>query len=139
MFCPSCKKEIEDNSKFCPHCGTMQTPTSIEPTPAIEIDYSKVKVCRSCNRIIPTNAWICPNCGHMADLTQTPNPEELPKEKNGIAVAGFICSFFIPLLGLIFGCVGLSRSKKRNDKGKGLSIAAIIISIFLFISGLSTF
>ena len=44
-----------------------------------------------------------------------------------MAIAGFILSFFIPLLGLIFSILGLKRSKETNN-GKGLSTAGIIIS-----------
>ena len=53
--------------------------------------------------------------------------QEQPKS-NGMAVAGFICSFFIPLVGWIFGGIGLAKSKKLGGKGKALSIAAIIIA-----------
>ena len=49
------------------------------------------------------------------------------KNSNGFAIAGFICSFFIPLLGLIFSIIGLNKVKETNA-GKGLSIAGIIIS-----------
>lgn len=44
-----------------------------------------------------------------------------------MATAGFILSFFVPLLGLIFSILGLKKVKETN-KGKGLSIAGIIIS-----------
>lgn len=50
-----------------------------------------------------------------------------------MAVAGFVCSFFIPLLGWIFGGIGLSKSKKLNGKGRGLSIAALVIATIMFI------
>ena len=50
-----------------------------------------------------------------------------------MAIAGFICSFFSPLLGWIFGGIGLNRSIKRNGKGQGLSIAAIVIATIMFI------
>ena len=49
-----------------------------------------------------------------------------------MAIAGFVCSFFIPLLGWIFGGIGLSRSKKLDGKGKGFSISALIISTIEF-------
>jgi hypothetical protein len=49
------------------------------------------------------------------------------KETNGLAIAGFVCSFLIPLIGLILSIIGLKKSKELND-GKGLSTAGIIIS-----------
>lgn len=48
---------------------------------------------------------------------------------NGFAVAGFILSFTNCLLGLIFSCIGVGSADKYNEKGKGLAIAGIIISI----------
>ena len=35
MICPNCKKEISDDSKFCPFCGA---PTAQEKEPTIEIE-----------------------------------------------------------------------------------------------------
>lgn len=54
------------------------------------------------------------------------NNEQI-KESNNYAIAGFILSFFIAVLGLIFSIIGLKKSKVTNT-GKGLSIAGIIIS-----------
>ena len=49
------------------------------------------------------------------------------KKTNTYAIVGFICSFFVPILGLIFSIIGLNKVKEYND-GKGFSIAGIIIS-----------
>lgn len=49
-------------------------------------------------------------------------------QSNGMAIAGFVCSFFIAILGLIFSIIGLNRSKQMGGKGRGLAIAGIIIS-----------
>ena len=70
--------------------------------------------CWRCGNEVVDEAYICPNCGCLVGGRDA--VEEV-KYKNGIAVAGFICSFFIPLLGWIFGGIGLSRAKKRNGKG----------------------
>lgn len=48
---------------------------------------------------------------------------------NGMAIAGFILAFFIPILGIIFSIIGLGQCKRRGQKGRGLAIAGIIISI----------
>ena len=53
---------------------------------------------------------------------------------NGIAIAGFVCAFISPLLGWIFGGIGLSRANRRNGKGKGFSIAAIVVASVVFVS-----
>lgn len=57
-------------------------------------------------------------------------PVQQEKQSNGFAIAGFILSL-LPLLGLIFSIIGLVRSGKVGGKGRGLSIAGIILSIAL--------
>lgn len=47
---------------------------------------------------------------------------------NGMAITGFVLAFFLPLIGLILSIVGLSQLKKKNQSGKGLAIAGIVIS-----------
>lgn len=51
-------------------------------------------------------------------------------QKNGFAIAGFILSL-IPILGIIFSILGLNRAGKIGGKGRGLSIAGIVLSIAL--------
>ena len=107
MFCSHCGKQIEDNSTFCPYCGaTTGGENGGQPQGAIPATY---------------------NNGQQYQAA------EHAKGGNGMAIAGFVCSFFIPLLGWIFGGIGLSKSKKLNGKGKGLSIAALIIATIMFI------
>lgn len=70
------------------------------------------------------------------------------KRSNGLAIAGFVLALlgaltsFIPLvnifggflafLGLIFGIIGLIKSRSRGA-GKGLSIAAIVLAVVAFV------
>ena len=51
------------------------------------------------------------------------------KEYNIFAILGFICSFFIPILGIIFSAIALNQIKKDNSRGRGLAIAGLIIGI----------
>lgn len=81
-----------------------------------------MKYCMRCGSTILDEAVICPYCG-CAQGTQK------REETNGMAIAGFVCSFLIPLLGLIFGGIGLKTANKTGN-GRGLSIAGIVISIF---------
>ena len=56
-----------------------------------------------------------------------------PQRYNGVAVAGFILSFFIALAGLI----GLKQTKERGEKGRGLASAGIIISALSIVLSLA--
>lgn len=95
-----------------------------------------ITFCCNCGKELHPEAVVCPNCGvgtgkeKFISFTQN-------KEGNGMAVAGFVCSFFVPILGWVFGGIGLSRASKRNGKGKGLSIAGIAIASVMFFVNLS--
>lgn len=69
-----------------------------------------------------------------SNSTATPNkvnnPPTSPKT-NVLAVLGLIFAFFIPLIGIICSIIGLSQANKKGEKGKGLAIAGIIISVII--------
>ena len=90
------------------------------------------KYCRNCGQTISGESFVCPHCGVLV------KEEQKQTKSNVMAILGFIFSFFISLLGLIFGIIGLSKSKKEpyNGDGRGLSIAAIIISCISMIFSL---
>lgn len=105
--------------------------------------------CRNCGKNIVDGGNVCPNCGTYVQRG-TPAPTAAPKaaptaapkkekQSNGMAVAGFVLSFFSPLLGWIFGGIGLKRAEERDGAGKGLSTAALIIATANFALNLYTF
>lgn len=57
---------------------------------------------------------------------------------SGMAIAGFVLSFFCGLLGLIFSIMGLNEVKRSNGQlgGGGLATAGIVISIVNIVIGL---
>lgn len=58
-----------------------------------------------------------------------------PKKTNGMAVAGFVLSFFCGILGLIFSAVALSQIGKTGEGGKGLATAGLVLSILSMLVG----
>lgn len=89
--------------------------------------------CPRCGKRVEQNDQFCPHCGNSmfnAPMNNFSNNMYYGYQEptNGFAIAGFVCSFFIPILGIIFSCIGLSKAKQLN-KGKELSIAGLCISI----------
>lgn len=52
-----------------------------------------------------------------------------PEQWSGLAIAGFIVSFFFGLIGLILSILGLNQTRKERRKGRGLAIAGIVIGV----------
>ena len=64
--------------------------------------------------------------------TLAPRPEPTVPDAGGTnvwAIVGFVCSFFIPLLGIIFSVIALGQIKRTGERGRGLALAGLIISI----------
>lgn len=54
-------------------------------------------------------------------------------EYNNLAIIGFILAFILPPVGFILGIIALSQIKQTNEKGRGLSIAAIVLGAIFFL------
>lgn len=97
--------------------------------------------CKKCGAELDDEAVVCPKCGVATDNYQKPTGNaqsvQYVPQGNGMAIAGFVCSFFFPILGWIFGGIGLARAKQRNGKGKGFAIAALTIASVMFLIGLA--
>jgi hypothetical protein len=106
------------------------------------------KRCPHCNLVNPASAERC-DCGRsFVDGSLGANLEsrmarqthETPRT-SGMAIAGFVLSFFCTLLGLIFSILGYNECKRSNGvvSGKGFAIAGIVISIANVVIGLLWF
>ena len=91
-----------------------------------------MKFCQRCGAQLTDDAAFCPNCGSPAQRAND-GYEVVPNQTNGFAIAGLACSFFSPLLGWIFGGIGLNRANRMNGSGRGMSIAAIVIASIMFV------
>jgi Tfp pilus assembly protein PilE len=71
----------------------------------------------------------------------TPYPPTVPTRTgtSGMAIAGFVLSFFCGLLGLIFSILGYSECKRSGGTlgGAGLALAGIIISCISLVGTVS--
>ena len=94
--------------------------------------------CRKCGKYIPDDSNVCPYCGEDVIAGSRPNED---KQTNGMAIAGLITAFISPLLGWIFGGIGLKRANNGYG-GKWIAILALVIatanfaySMYMFATG----
>ena len=110
--CEECGNEMSDRAKACPNCGRE----------------NNFIFCRECGKKISNKAFICPDCG-CAINANTVNTNNTEDDKHGIAIAGIICSFLVPILGLIFGIIALNANKGKSNSSKTMGLVAVIVSI----------
>lgn len=59
---------------------------------------------------------------------------------NGLVIAGFVCAFLVPIVGLILSIIGMVQINKNGGKSKGMAIAGIIVSVVVMVlNGLLVF
>ena len=104
--CPKCGAQLSDEDDYCYFCGSPYKDLEIGAKDEEEIKFREEK---DDNFYYQTEA------------------------RNGFALAGFILSFFSPIVGFIFSVIGLNKSKDMKGLGRGQAIAGIIISIANFI------
>jgi hypothetical protein len=66
--------------------------------------------------------------------TSYPPPPEPPRSTNGLAIAGLILAFLMAPIGLILSIVGLVQAGRRGQKGKGLAIAGVVVSLLSIVT-----
>ena len=52
---------------------------------------------------------------------------------NGLVIAGFVCAFLVPIVGLILSIIGMVQINKNGGKSKGMAIAGIIVSVVVMV------
>lgn len=143
-FCTNCGKPIDEKAKFCPECGAKQN-ISAEETATVTEEVAVAasqnvaenaapvegqasnKFCTYCGGSVHKDAVICVHCGCKIEAKE---PAVESKKNCGFAIAGFVLSLLVPILGLIFSCLAMNKIKKEPYlAGKGFAVAGIIISI----------
>ncbi len=128
--CLMCKNEIEDDVKFCHHCGAHSSNTAVEPT---ENDYV---ICNNCKTIInDTDATFCPNCG--AKVAKSSIQDSLKKATQKVNDNEFVQS--------VKQDVGSSQTlnmiknktkslfNKANSMNKSKKIIAAVVAVLLVV------
>ena len=67
-----------------------------------------------------------PEQGYAGPVHGYPAP---PQKTNVMAVLGLVFAFLFAPLGVVFSAIGLSQTKRRGAKGRGLALAGLIIAI----------
>ncbi len=55
---------------------------------------------------------------------------------NVLAIVSLVSAFFIPLVAIITGHIGLSQIKKTGEKGRGLAIAGLVLGYLFLLAGI---
>lgn len=101
-----------------PQYGAPQQPQAEQPNPyAQEYGYAGQQ------------PYIQPTYGQAPQQPYGQQPAYYPQDRwNGMAIAGFVCSFLFSIVGLVLSIIGYNQTKKTGEKGKELALAGIIIS-----------
>lgn len=66
--------------------------------------------------------------GVAMSAPQEDKNEVVDSKGKGLAIAGFILSFFFPLAGLVLSAIALGKKDKKSE-GRGFAIAGLVLSI----------
>ena len=89
--------------------------------------------CIGCGFVNPHGVVSCGQCGMPLGMMYRGAPQT-----SGLAIAGFVLSFFCGLLGLIFSLIALSNIRNSNGQqtGEGFAIAGAVISVVSMLFGI---
>ncbi len=118
-----------------------------EPTQAMP-EYGQMQPNQYAAQEQPTQAFDYSQQGQQPYGGQIPPQEPMagygaPQNNdkwNGLVIAGFVCAFLVPIVGLILSIIGMVQINKNGGKSKGMAIAGIIVSVVVMVlNGLLVF
>jgi hypothetical protein len=75
-------------------------------------------------------------------MTNTTNPYQSTAQSSQkfstLAIVGFVLAFVINIAGLVVSLIALSQIKRTGERGRGLAIAGVIISVLSLVIGIFT-
>src|SRR5690242_10384417 len=138
MTCPKCGTILAEGSPFCTSCGTQLAAAAAPPSPYGNPAPASPFPAGPGPQGMPPGApggpygapYGQPGYGQPGYGQPYGVPPMMPRT-SGMAIAGFVLSFFCSLLGLIFSIIGYNECKRSDGQvtGDGLALAGIIISI----------
>lgn len=116
-----------------PEYGQMQpNPYAAQEQPPQAFDYSQ-------QGQQPYGGQIPPQIPPQEPMAGYGAPQNNDKW-NGLVIAGFVCAFLVPIVGLILSIIGMVQINKNGGKSKGMAIAGIIVSVVVMVlNGLLVF
>ena len=103
-YCTNCGEKVEEYYNVCPRCGT-----SLKNNKFVSED----------NQYRRSNSY-----SSTSDINNDKRKSsEGESSSDTFAIVGFILTFFIPIVGLIFSISGL-----KSTKNKGFAIAGVILN-----------
>ena len=127
MYCRHCGSKVGDNDMVCANCGALTEYGERVANPDGSLNKDAYRPGGTAGQNGGSAGYQNGNY-YYAPENAGYRPRENQKS-NSMALAGFICSFFVSLVGLILSIIGYRKSKELNGEGRGLAIAGIIISI----------
>ncbi len=113
--CYSCGAENDSVNKFCNKCGA---------------DLKTSSQCPYCKSSVPAGALKCANCGEWVDKRK--QIEKDVSRYDSIVAIGWIFALLGGWIGLLIGLYLVTReSQEVRNKGKGILILAIILSVIM--------
>ena len=123
MYCTNCGKEIDEDVKFCPHCGTSVEKTTVVPSPAPtgspkQQEDKPAKVWTVFSKIGKILGIVCFSTSFIPYLNYI--------------------SFLFGIPGIVFSCLGRKAKTEVTDNdcrlGLSFSIAAVVIGFVTMIA-----
>ena len=146
-ICTKCGSVSDDRQKFCSECGNLLPESEAKETavaePVQEEPVQEEPVQEEPVTVSPSYepAAAAPSYQDYQKPRTEPQfsaAEDQPKTTNGLCIAALITSLvsiiflgFTAGISLILSIIGLIAASKKKQKGKGMAIAGIIISVIL--------